>query len=110
MDLVKSEFTKEVSVQYQGMLGEISEFYPVIQKATNNFYKTQSQFMDNMMTVHQPTVIRSLRQILAEVNSSKQALNEAYYKSKKTKVELERKKTLLEKIEDPFRQTVLLMN
>lgn len=109
MDLVKSEFTKEVSVQYQGMLGEISEFYPVIQKATNNFYKTQSQFMDNMMTVHQPTVIRSLRQILAEVNSSKQALNEAYYKSKKTKVELKRKQVMLEKLEDPFDKQLMMI-
>lgn len=109
MDLVKSEFTKEVSIQYQGLLSQIGEFYPVIQKATNNFYKTQSQFMDNMMTVHQPTVIRSLRQILVEVNNSKQALNEAYFKYKKSKVELERKTLLLEKTEDLFDKNLLLI-
>ena len=102
MNLVKSEFTKEVSVQYQSMLKDIGAYYPKIEKDTCNFCKTQSQFMDNMMTVHQPTLLRSLRQILAEVNSSKMALNEAYFKSKKSKLELERKQALLETLENPF--------
>jgi len=109
MDLVKSEFTKEVSVQYKGMLSDIAEYYPKIEKDTRNFCKTQSQFMDTMMTVHQPTPLRSLRQILAEVTNSKMALNEAYFKSRKAKIELEKKQRKMEACEDPLDKQIMMI-
>jgi len=87
---------RELTVPYQGMLQEISSFYPVVERATRNFNKTQSQFMDNMMTLSQPTELRSLRQILAEVNKSKMALDEAFFGIKKKQIAIKQKQRLLD--------------
>jgi len=76
---------------YKGMLQNISEYYPVISKAAKSYNKSQSQFMDNMLTLSQPTELRSLRQILAEINKSKMALDEAYFKIRKKEVQIKQK-------------------
>lgn len=81
---------------YQTMLKEISYKFPKIIKATKKFNKTQSQFMDNMMTLSQPTELRSLRQILAQINRSKTALEEAYFSIQKKNIEIKRRKQSLE--------------
>ena len=91
MDLIKREIPN-LPEQYHGMMERINHFYPVIEKATKNFNKSQSQFMDNMFTVSQPTELRSARQILAEINKAKMALDEAYFGIRKKQVEIRRKK------------------
>jgi DNA-binding Lrp family transcriptional regulator len=70
------------------MIDIIKENLPEIQKATSIFYKTQSQFMDNILTVSHPTPFRNIRQILSEINRAKEALQEAYFKNKKKNVEI----------------------
>lgn len=102
MDLININTTSTLSTQYKTMLSEISEYYPVITKASNNFYKSQSQFMDNMFSVHQPTKLRSLRQILAEINNVKMALEENYFILRKKKLELSRKQELIKVTENIF--------
>ena len=71
----------------------------MIEKATKNFGKSQSQFMDNMFTVSQPTELRSARQILAEINKSKMALDEAYFNVRKKEIEIARKKSWKKQLE-----------
>ena len=73
--------------EHRGMLETIKSGLPEIARATSLFNKTQSQFMDNMLTVSKPTPIRNLRQILAEMNKTKSALNEAYHKCRRKEVE-----------------------
>jgi len=90
MDLAVKETFKNLPTQYQTMLEKISAGFPVIEKATKNFNKSQSQFMDNMLTVTQPTPLRSARQILAEINKSKMALDEAYFSIRKKQVQIKR--------------------
>ena len=90
MDLIKKD-SLNLPAQYQTMLDKISMNYPVIEKATKNFNKSQSQFMDNMLTVTQPTELRSARQILAEINKAKMALDEAYFNIRKKQVQIKRK-------------------
>lgn len=85
------EIEKNLPTTYQNMLSKISESWPVLKKAKRNFNKSQSQFMNNMLTLSQPTELRSLRQILAEVNNSKMALDEAYFGLKKKKIEIKQK-------------------
>lgn len=85
----------ELNQHYQTMLKEVVDYFPVIEKATGNFNKTQSQFMNNMLTVNHPTELRNARQILSEVERTKQALAEAYIKSKKAKIDLKRKQDAL---------------
>jgi hypothetical protein len=96
-----------VPTQYQGMLTEISNYYPVIAKATKNFNKTQSQFMDNMLTLSQPTELRSLRQILAEVNKSKMALDEAFFGIRKKQIVIKQKRRSLESEKDDLARELL---
>jgi hypothetical protein len=74
---------------------------PAISQATANFGKTQSQFMDNMLTVAHPTPLRNCRQILAQVNRSLEALRESYFKTERTKLEIKKtQKKLREAVKD----------
>jgi hypothetical protein len=84
---------------YQGMLSIISDKLPVLQKAKENFCKTQSQFMDNSLTLHQPTPIRLLHQILANCEKIESALQETYFKREKQKVELEVRQARIQHLE-----------
>lgn len=90
----------DISKQYHGMLEKIQKEYPLVEKASRVFYKSQSQFMDNMMSIHPLTELRSLRQICAEINKTKMALDEAYFKTRKTKVKIEKLKRKYEMTED----------
>lgn len=102
-----STLTTSLPQNYQTMLDNISEYYPVVAKATKNYNKTQSQFMDNMLTLSQPTKLRSLRQILAEINKAKRALDEAYFKIEKQKVKILKKKRKLETEEDDLERQLI---
>lgn len=77
--------------KYQGMLEEITNYLPVVERGISNFNKAQSQFMDTMLTVHQPTELRSARQCLAEINNAMLALGESSFKLRKKKLELKEK-------------------
>jgi len=112
VDLILSNLPKVsqdlMPSHYKEMLCRIKENYPVIQKATSNFHKTQSQFMDNMFSVHQLTELRSARQILAEIKKSKLALDEAYYGLAKKQIEIRKKEhSLLTESLDEFSQQLL---
>jgi len=102
-----TKISNSLPTQYKNMLQEISDYFPVIAKATKAYNKTQSQFMDNMMTLSQPTELRSLRQILAEVNKSKMALDEAYFGIEKKRIDIKKKERLLTKETDEFEQELL---
>lgn len=93
MDLITRETFKDLPIQYRTMLEKINMYYPVIQRATKNFNKSQSQFMDNMFTVTQLTELRSARQILAEINKAKMALDEAYFSMRKKQIQINRKRS-----------------
>jgi len=82
----------ELATTYQSMLKEILLDFPMIEQATSNFYKTQSQFMDTMLTVSQPTPLRMASQCLAEIERSIPALMEAFLKSKRQEILVNRKK------------------
>lgn len=84
----------------KGMLESINQSMEMIDKATMNFGKRQSQFMDNMLTLSHPTPYRNLRQILSEIERSQEGLRESYFKVEKQKLELEHKQKLV--IEDRF--------
>lgn len=83
------------SQQYGQLLKKLDSKYPAFKHAAENFYKTQSQFMDNMLTVSAPTELRNLRQILAEINKSTMALSEAYFANKKKDIQIKQKQQAL---------------
>lgn len=77
-----NDIVKSIDKQHSELLIDISQHLPIINQLSSNFAKTQSQFMDNVLTLSHPTPIRNIRQILAEMNKSIDALKEAYYKNK----------------------------
>ena len=76
----------------KSMVADINERMPEIHSATMNFCKRQSQFMDNMLTLHHPTPLRNIRQILSEIERTMGGLREAYFDCERKK--LERRSTL----------------
>lgn len=93
--------------EHKEMLVEIKNSLPEIQRATSLFNKTQSQFMDNMLTVSHPTPIRNLRQILAEMNKTKDALKESHFKCKKKEIEIQMKERDLSFETDELKSAML---
>ncbi len=90
------------------IIKSINEFLPEMTRASKAFKKTQSQFMNKMMTLSHPTPYRNLRQIMSEMTRTKQALQhtEVNCEIKVTEIEIleyrisnedldERNKTLL---------------
>lgn len=77
--------------ELKGMIEIINKALPEISRAKNNFGKTQSQFMDNMLTVSHTTPLRNMRQILAEIERIQNALRENFFKQQETKVKIQMK-------------------
>ena len=90
--IVPFEQTLLKTDQYKGMQDIIRAGLPEVARATALFQKTQSQFMDNMLTVSHITPIRNLRQILAEMKKIRMALGEAHYSIEKKKINIEEKR------------------
>jgi hypothetical protein len=86
----QGNYLAEMLPGHEKMLKHIEENLPEIGRASSLFRKTQSQFMDNVLTVSHLTPIRNLRQILAEIERSMQALREAYYGRRRTEVEIKK--------------------
>lgn len=93
--------------EYKNMVANIQEKMPVVEKCTSNFYKSHSQFMQVMLDVTAITPIRSIKHTLAEIDKTKQALQEAYTNLRKKQVELKKKNYILETTTDVFDKELL---
>src|SRR4030043_205335 len=106
MDLILHK-PKEVEIVYSEIAKKITENLPQIQQDMEIFGKTQSQFMDNMLTVTSILPIRNVRQISAEINKANNALNEAYFKRSKKLVKIKKMKREIEKSTDQLDKEML---
>ena len=89
--------TKDIDIQlpqakpeYQSMLSNIQEKAPAIRQASSNFYKSHSQMMSVTLDVTAITPIRSIKHTLAEIEKTKSALQEGYFRMKKNEVKLKK--------------------
>lgn len=96
--------------EYKGMLQTFHASLPEIKKSTDNFNKTQSQFMDNMLTLSHQTPLRNVRQILAEIKKTELALKEAYIQAHRKEIEIEIKKRDLLKEDDNLKQKLIQLD
>ena len=97
----------EVKPEYKTMLKNIDEKMPVIQEASSNFYKSHSQFMGVTLDVTAITPVRSIKHTLAEVNKTKNALQEAHSRMQKKAVELKMKQRELLECQDDLEREML---
>ncbi|HLD98289.1 MAG TPA: hypothetical protein VI815_03105 [Candidatus Nanoarchaeia archaeon] len=79
-------------------LTKIADFMPEVNRATNSFGKTQSQFMNHAMTISSFGVIRNLRQVMSEIERRRQALKENTFKLKKQIIDLKEKEEQLKEL------------
>ena len=97
----------EVKPEYKTMLKNIDEKMPVIQEASSNFHKSHSQFMGVTLDVTAITPVRSIKHTLAEVNKTKNALQEAHIRMQKKAVELKMKQRELLDCQDDLEREML---
>ena len=76
--------------EYKSMLANIAEKAPAIRQASSNFYKSHSQMMSVTLDVTAITPIRSVKHTLAEIEKTKSALQEGYFRMKKNEVKLKK--------------------
>lgn len=83
------------NIEYAKFVDVIKTGLPEVSRATSLFNKSQSQFMDSMLTVSHLTPIRNLRQILAEIKKIRLAIGEAYFAIKKKELDIREKEAQL---------------
>lgn len=89
----------EIMPEHAGMLEVIKESLPEIVRAASLHMKTQSQFMDKVMTVSHLTPLRNLRQILAQMERTRSAIRENQFRLKKEELKQEEREDELEYVE-----------
>ena len=115
MDNLKTELVikniqtslSEVKPEYKTMLKNIDKNMPMVQQACSNFHKSHSQFMGVILDVTAITPIRSIKHTLAEVDKTKNALQEAQIRMQKKSVELKMKQRELLECQDDLQREML---
>ena len=97
----------EVKPEYKTMLKNIDKNMPMVQQACSNFHKSHSQFMGVILDVTAITPIRSIKHTLAEVDKTKNALQEAQIRMQKKSVELKMKQRELLECQDNLQREML---
>jgi hypothetical protein len=98
---------KEISPAYENMLANISESFPAMMKTSKNFYKSSSQFVMVSLDMTAITPLRSIQHTLAEIEKTKNALEEAYIRTKKNSVQIRQKREAAELCENKFEKELL---
>jgi hypothetical protein len=93
--------------EYKSMLSNIQEKAPAIAQASSNFYKSHSQMMSVTLDVTAITPIRSVKHSLAEIEKTKAALQEGYFKMKKEEVKLKKLERKLDEETDDLEREML---
>lgn len=97
-----------VKEEYKGFVERIKKELPVLLKESEVFYKSHSQFMNVTLDITDLTPLRTVKRILAEINKTKDALQENYYRLKKQELEIKQKEQLLETTEGLDREILLI--
>lgn len=88
------EVSQELAIapEYKGMIEHINDKLPAIRRDSENFYKSASQFKGVTLDVTDLTPMGSLKHILAVLDRTRMALEEAHISLRRKQIEL-RKKT-----------------
>lgn len=107
MALIEVSNEIELAPEYKGMLEHISNKLPAIKRDSENFYKSSSQFKNVTLDVTDLTPIGSLKHILAVLDKTRMALEEAYIKLRRKQIELRIKTTEYDSEEDLDKKDIL---
>lgn len=96
-----------VKPEYGQMLKNIKKNMPAVDRDTSNFHKSHSQFMQVTLDITSISPIRSIKHTLAEIEQTRMALQEAYFKLRKEQIELEIKQEDLKKETDHLKAELI---
>lgn len=102
MEIALQEVSNELAItpEYKGMLEHINANLPAIRRDSENFYKSASQFKNVTLDVTDLTPMGSLKHILAVIDRTRMALEEAHISVKRKQIELRKKTEEYDKAED----------
>lgn len=91
-----------VKPEYGLMLKNIQTHMPAVVRDTSNFHKSHSQFMQVTLDITAISPIRSIKHTLAEIEQTKNALQEAYVSLRKRQIDIKKKQRDIEQARDPL--------
>ncbi len=102
MEIALQEVSNDLAItpEYKGMIEHINANLPAISRDSENFYKSASQFKNVTLDVTDLTPMGSMKHILAVIDRTRMALEEAHISVKRKQIELKIKTEEYDKAEE----------
>ena len=109
MEIALQEVSNELAItpEYKGMLEHINANLPAISRDSENFYKSASQFKNVTLDVTDLTPMGSLKHILAVIDRTRMALEEAHIAVRRKQIELKKKTLEYDSAEEGYDKELL---
>jgi len=109
MEIALQEVSNELAItpEYKGMLEHINANLPAISRDSENFYKSASQFKNVTLDVTDLTPMGSLKHILAVIDRTRMALEEAHIAVRRKQIELKKKTMEYDNAEEGYEKELL---
>jgi hypothetical protein len=109
MEIALQEVSNELAItpEYKGMLEHINANLPAISRDSENFHKSASQFKNVTLDVTELTPMGSLKHILAVINKTRTALEEAHISVRRKQIELKKKTLEYDNLEEGYDKELL---
>ena len=109
MEIALQEVSNELAItpEYKGMLEHINANLPAISRDSQNFYKSASQYKNVTLDVTELTPMGSLKHILAVIDRTRMALEEAHISVKRKQIELKKKTMEYDNTEEGYEKELL---
>lgn len=103
------EVSNELAItpEYKNMLEHIGKNLPAVMRDSENFYKSASQFKGVTLDVTDLTPMGSLKHILAVLDRTRMALEEAHVSMRRKQIELKKKQEEFDIAEDGYAKDLL---
>jgi len=107
IELLKMGGDLAVSPEYNKMLEHINKNMPLVRRDSENFYKSASQFKNVTLDVTELTTMGSIKHVLAVLDRTRMALEEAYVSLKRKQIELKQKTLEHDNLEEGYDKELL---
>lgn len=109
MEIILQQINTELAIEpeYKDMLKHINLNLPAISRDSENFYKSASQFKNATLDVTDLTPMGALKHVLAVIDQTRMALEEAHVNVKRQQVILKKKSFEYDNCEDEFEKELL---
>lgn len=109
MEIALQEVSNDLAItpEYKGMLEHINANLPAISRDSENFYKSASQFKNVTLDVTDLTPMGALKHILAVIDHTRLALEEAHISVKRQQINLKKKTMEYDNAEEGYEKELI---